>query len=66
MEDEEDGGEHTNAIYYAHLWSKSHKVRIEVKRAKVKVEKYGGKTNERTDKQKLDSRGNTYGRRVGR
>ena len=37
MEDEEDGGEHTNALYYEHLWTKKTKDKTTPKKAKVKV-----------------------------
>ena len=36
MEDENDGGEHTNSEYFKHVWNKPIKVRIEPKKAKMK------------------------------
>jgi hypothetical protein len=41
MESDEDGGEHTNAMYYQALWNKALKVRYEWKRAKVSSPKQG-------------------------
>lgn len=38
MNEEEDGGEHTNAIYYERFWSKPPKVRTEAKTAKRRLE----------------------------
>lgn len=37
MESDDDGGEHTNAIYYERFWTKPAKIRIEWKGAKVKL-----------------------------
>ena len=36
MNDDEDGGEHTNREYYNHVWTKPIKVRTEPKKVKQK------------------------------
>jgi hypothetical protein len=63
MEDEDDAGEQTNAIYYAAIWTKGHKVRIEVKRAKVKVKKMTEENKWRPNTSTGSSRKNTTTRR---
>jgi hypothetical protein len=42
--DEEDGGEHTNAEYYARFWTKAVKVRYAPKRVKHKRHQKRGRT----------------------
>lgn len=41
MSDSESGGEHTNAEYYKHIWTKPPKVTSEPKTAKVKLKRHG-------------------------
>lgn len=36
MSDDDDGGEHTNAEFYKHVWTKPIKKRVEPKKAKTK------------------------------
>ena len=47
--DEEDGGEHTNAEYYARFWSKPVKIRYAPKRVKHKRHQKRGRTESNRD-----------------
>lgn len=45
MSDEEDGGEHTNAEYYARFWTKQIRIRYAPKRVKYKRHQKRGRTD---------------------